>query len=281
MKNFVKICIVALFCIAPLTARAQEDDVVRILSIGNSFSADAVEQHLYGIASAGGHKVIIGNMRIGGCSLEKHLNNAKSDKAAYKYVKINRNGKRITREEVPLSQALADEQWDFVTFQEQSPRSGIYSSWKESLPEFVAYVRARVPATAKVLIHQTWAYDATSKHKGFMNYKNDQKVMYKAIVSAVKKASKSVKADGVIPCGTAVQNARTTILKDSITRDGYHLHKTFGRYIASCTWYEIIFNERVTGNPYTPKKMTSEQKEIAQKSAHAAVRRPNKVTMIK
>lgn len=281
MKKFVTACIIAFLCLAPVSAWAQEDGILRILAIGNSFSADAVEQHLYDIAAAGGQKMIIGNMYIGGCSLEKHWNNAKNDKAAYKYRKIDLDGKLTVVEGFTLSRGLMDEEWDIVTFQQQSSRSGIYTTWEQFLPDLLGYVKERVPATAEMLIHQTWAYDVTSKHKGFKNYNNDQKVMYKAIVSAVKKAARSVKADDVIPCGTAIQNARTTILKDSITRDGYHLHKTFGRYVAACTWYEVIFNESVIGNSYNPEKMTPEQKDAAQKSAHEAVRRPNKVTVIK
>lgn len=37
-------------------------ETVKILAIGNSFSADAVEQELYGLFEAVGQKVVIGNM---------------------------------------------------------------------------------------------------------------------------------------------------------------------------------------------------------------------------
>ena len=39
-------------------------ETVKILAIGNSFSADAVEQELYGLFEAVGQKVVIGNMYI-------------------------------------------------------------------------------------------------------------------------------------------------------------------------------------------------------------------------
>ena len=50
----------------------QLPDVVKILAIGNSFSADAVEQELYGLFAAEGKDVIIGNLYIGGCPLATH-----------------------------------------------------------------------------------------------------------------------------------------------------------------------------------------------------------------
>ena len=46
---------------------------LRILAIGNSFSQDAVEQNLYEICAAAGQQVIIGNMYIPGCSIDKHV----------------------------------------------------------------------------------------------------------------------------------------------------------------------------------------------------------------
>lgn len=53
---------------------------LRILAIGNSFSRDAIEQNLHELAAADGHTAIIGNLFIGGCSLEFHLYNARGDK---------------------------------------------------------------------------------------------------------------------------------------------------------------------------------------------------------
>lgn len=281
MKNLLRILVMALFCLVSVAMNAQDERVVKILSIGNSFSEDAVEQHLHEIAEAAGVKVIIGNMYIGGCSLQKHLANARGNKPLYKYRKIGLDGKKVQTKEVALETALADEQWDYVSFQQQSGRSGIYDTWAESLPELLEYVKARVPKKAKMMLHQTWAYDKTSTHKDFKNYDHDQEKMYNSIVDAVSRASKLTGVKIVIPSGTAVQNARTTILKDCMTRDGYHLHKTYGRYTAACTWFEKIFKKNVVGNAYTPKGMSEEQKLAAQKSAHAAVKKPCKVTVIK
>ena len=79
MRKLLRLAFVALFCLVSVAMNAQADKVIKILTIGNSFSEDAVEQHLHDIAKADGVKVIIGNMYIGGCSLERHLNNAKAN----------------------------------------------------------------------------------------------------------------------------------------------------------------------------------------------------------
>ena len=264
-----------------LASAGENDRVIKILAIGNSFSADALEQHFYDLAKAEGIEVIIGNMYIGGSSLKKHLHNAIDDKPAYSYRKIGVDGKRVVTKDVALSYALADEAWDYVSFQQQSGISGQYETWIESLPQLIEYVKSRLPEDVVMMIHQTWAYDQTSTHKHFVNYDNDQMVMYNSIMSAVKKVSKDTGIKMVIPSGTAVQNARTTSLKDTMTRDGYHLHKVYGRYVAACTWFETVFNKSVIGNSYKPEEMTSEQCLLAQKSAHMAAQRPYKISKVK
>jgi hypothetical protein len=276
--------LLALFFIAThptMNAKEKADATIRILSIGNSFSDDAVEDHLYDIAKAAGKTLIIGNMYIGGCSLERHVANANGNKPAYRYSKRTADGVKKHTKDVALETALADEAWDIVTFQQQSGRSGIYETWEAHLPELFAYVKARIPEDATFMIHQTWAYDQTSTHKDFNRYGNDQMKMYEAIVDAVFKASELTGIKTIIPSGTAVQNARTTPLVNTITRDGYHMHKPVGRYIVACTWFEKIFGKKVIGNSYIPKGMTAEQVAYAQKAAHAAVKKPGKVTKIK
>ena len=281
MRRFYKLLLLALFFMVSLAMNAKNDNIVKILSIGNSFSQDAVEQYLHEIAAADGQKVIIGNMYIGGCSLAKHLHNAKENLPAYKYRKIGLDGIKVETLEFTLERALADEQWDYVSVQQQSGQSGLYDTWMKSLPELLNYLKARLPEKTKFMIHQTWAYDKTSDHKQFKNYNHDQTLMYNAIIDAVKKVSKQTGIKMVIPSGTAVQNARTTILKDEITRDGYHMHKVNGRYTVACTWYEKIFKRNVVGNTFKPKGMSTEQQMAAQMSAHAAVKKPNEVTEIK
>ena len=281
MRKFVKVLLVVFFCLFGGVMNAQPDKVVKILTIGNSFSEDAVEQHLFDLAKAEDIRIIIGNMYIGGCSLEKHLNNARGNKAAYKYRKIGLDGRKVETKSFTLEAALADEHWDYVSFQQNSGRSGQYDTWMASLPELMAYVKSRVPKKTQMVLHQTWAYDKDSKHRDFKNYDHNQDLMFKSILDAVHKAAKELDVKIIVPCGTAIQNARTTPLGECITRDGYHLHKTYGRYVAACTWYEKILKKNVVGNTYKPNGMTPDQQRQAQRSAHAAVKQPKKVKTIR
>lgn len=279
MKRF-HLSLLLLACLLLPGAGFAQQEVVRILAIGNSFSQDAVEQNLHELAAAEQIPTVIGNMYIGGCSLERHVENARGNKGAYAYRKIGEDGQKVERKRVSLEEALADEKWDYVSLQQSSPFSGLFETYMASLPELIAYVRDHVPATTKLVIHQTWAYAPASTHKGFANYANDQLTMYRAIVDAVRKASRKTGIRTVVPSGTAIQNARTSSLGDDLTRDGYHLHLLTGRYIAACAWFETLFRRSVVGNPYRPQKMTEEQRRLAQQAAHAAVRHPWRITDI-
>ena len=252
--------------------------VVKILAIGNSFSQDAVEQYLHELAEAEGISTIIGNMYIGGCSLERHVKNARDNASAYAYRKIGTDGKKREKSKMSLETVLADEDWDYVSLQQASPFSGMYETYEASLPELIEYVEVRLPRKTKLMLHQTWAYASTSKHSGFKNYNRDQLTMYQAIVDAVKKAAKANKVKIIIPSGTAIQNARTSFIGDHLNRDGYHLDVKVGRYTAACTWFERIFKHNVVGNPYGPEGLDEARKTVAQKAAHAAVKHPYKVT---
>lgn len=252
---------------------AQQRDTLRILAIGNSFSVDGVEHYLWELFDAAGIPVVIGNMYIGGCTLEKHWNNALSDAPAYSYRKI-RGGVRSVTKDFSLERAFADEDWDIVTFQQQSGRSGKYETYQPWLHLLVGYALERTRPDTKFLWYQTWAYAQDSGHKEFPNYGCSQKKMYKAILAASRRAVRAEKFKGVIPAGTAIQNGRRSSLGDSFNRDGFHLEKTFGRYTAACTWFEAISGVSVDGNPYYPDSISAEVASICQKAAHSACLHP-------
>lgn len=257
------------------------DNITRILAIGNSFSEDALETYFHPIATAAGDSLIVANLYIGGSSLEDHLNNAKGNKAVYSYRKIGKNGVKVTTANVSIEQAINDERWDYISFQQVSQLSGLFDTYQNTLPELFKYVKDRVfYSKTKYVLHQTWAYAQNSTHDGFVNYGKNQNTMYNAILDAVGKASKLVPIDLVVPAGTAIQNGRTSFWGDNFCRDGYHLNLDIGRYLAACTWYEAIFKKSVVGNTFDPQlfSLSPHERALAKDAAHKAVANPNAVT---
>jgi len=274
--------IVAIVCLAFTvcwSSAAQQADTLRILAIGNSFSQDSVEQYLWELFDAAGIPVIIGNMYIGGCTLERHFRNTITGKDDYDYRKVV-DGVKTSRKNTNLKYALADEPWDYVSFQQASGVSGEYETFEPYLQALRAYVRRRVPATAVFMWHQTWAYSADATHKEFPRYGSDQMKMYKAIMDVSRTVMKNHKFPIIIPSGTAIQNARSSSMGDVFNRDGYHLELTYGRYTAACTWFEAISGRSVVGNPYHPETFSRDTADICQRAAHDACRHPFRITKL-
>lgn len=256
---------------------------LKVLAIGNSFSVDAVEQDLHSLASDGKNELIIGNLFIPGCSVDRHYANILGNKPEYSYRKIGVNGTADTIPDCTLRRALEDEKWDIITFQQSSHYSGMDSTFSH-LPQLIELVRKVVGCSPRFMWHMTWAYAPDSDHSGFRNYDNNQMKMYEAIVETAKITLKNnPELKGIIPCGTAIQNARTTSLGEighNLTRDGYHLSLTAGRYIAACTWYGVLFGLDALEKAFTPSTLTPCEGVLARQAAKDAILRPFAITKI-
>lgn len=245
--------------------------VLKILAIGNSFSSDAVDQNLYELFQAAGYTVVIGDIHATGSSLEDHWNRASSREAAYDYTKIV-GGKSSVREKVVLDEILADEDWTVVTLQQASSGSDKYETYLPFAKDLKDYLAART--RAEVYWHQTWSYG----NSAFENeVDRTQQSMYEAIAKASRKVVEEVGLAGVIPTGTAVQNARGKA-GDVFNRDYLHLQEDHGRYLAACTWFEALGGTSVVGNPYHPKSVSPEMALLCQQAAHDACMNPYSVT---
>jgi len=249
-------------------------DTLRILAIGNSFSEDAIENNLWELLDAAGIPAVIGNMYIGGCTLERHYGNSRTDAAEYRF-RLIRNGKTVEKYGVRLSEALAAEPWTHVSFQQASGVSGLYATYDPYLAELLKYAEARVPEGATFMFHQTWAYSKDSWHPEFPVYGKDQQRMYGFICNAVASAlADHPQITLLIPSGTAVQNARTSSLGDSMNRDGFHLELTYGRYTAACTWFAALTGLRASDNTWKPDSISEETAAICRKAADLAIDKP-------
>ena len=252
-----------------------QNDTIRILCIGNSFSWDAVEQELAPLCEEGKQPIIIGNLYYGGCSLEQHYTFLHKDTAAYSFRYIE-HGVRTPNEGYSLRQALRLMQWDYISFQQASHDSGIQGSYEPYLSDLIDTVHAYQP-NARLCWMQTWSYSQDAKHPQFPRYQKSQQIMDDSIHNATLALLKLHPELTLIPCGKAITLARQTKLGDSLCRDGYHLNYEYGRYTAACVWYELLTGKKCCTNKYKNDKMTEEQRKLTQKAAHQAMKWKRKV----
>ena len=236
---------------------------LKVLAIGNSFSDDAMEYLAIIAKAAGFEEIVLGNLYVGGCSMESHWYNANHNQPKYDYRKNTGDG-WVTTKTTTIATALADEQWTIITMQQVSQNSGLgdtingptaETKYLESLMTNVYYKAKNTNGVAPQLYwHMTWAYAKNSTHSGFVNYQRDQLTMYNAIVDTVEETiapfcnqkSGNRKISGIIPSGTTIQNMRTSYFEDAnITRDGYHLSLTTGRFAAGLTWFRTLTGQSI------------------------------------
>ncbi len=250
---------------------------IKILAIGNSFSTDCM-QYLYQILKDGGVKeIVLGNLYYGGCSIDQHYQFGTKDSASYKYYK-NTTGTWKLTENYKMSAALTDETWDYISFQQTSKTCGLTNSYSK-LDELVALATAKNPQ-AKLIWNMTWAYQQDSTHSSFPNYNKDQMTMYNMIINVVNEIITPMNFDIMIPCMTSIQNARTSFMGDTLTRDGYHMDNYIGRYIVGLTWYAAITGCSVDGITFNPStaKINAEMIAAAKEAVTEAIKTPLAVT---
>ena len=217
----------------------------KILAIGNSFSVDAME-HLWEILIGEGYTdFVLGNLYIGGCTLDGHK--ARIDSAAADYTFYTNTGTGWKNTKASIQTGLSYTDWDVITIQQASGSSGMLDTFG-NLDYIINYVRSTVNnPDLKIYWHMTWAYQGNSNHAEFYKYNSNQYDMYNAILNAVDEKVKTNEGiDGILPCGTAIQNIRTSYLGDTLTRDGYHLSYDIGRYTAALVWYKVLWGADLT-----------------------------------
>ena len=236
---------------------------MKVLSIGNSFSQDA-QRYLHRIAKKDGVELRVVNLMIGGCSLRTHYLNMLQDSVSYG---LGFNGED-TGFRVSMSQALASDDWDVVTLQQASPLSPDGESYFPYIERLAEYVRKYCPK-AKIYVHQTWAYEDGSARLEKMGYES-MDAMFSAIEASYDKAAGRIKADGIIPSGKAMLNAKKLGM-EKVHRDTFHAAFGVGRYLIGLTWYKALLGKDITNNDFDEfdVPVSEEEREIAIKAVNA------------
>lgn len=262
------------------------EDQLKVLAIGNSFSDDSVDE-LWKIATSWGiEDVTIGMLYIGGTSLQDHYNNILKGESGNNYTYFKYQGiHRTSRPDQTIKEGLIDEPWDVIMVQQVSGLSGVYESYNTPEPylqTLLDYIKEnQLNENGQIALNMTWAYSKTSNHHDYWRYNRDQETMYEAIVTTAQQVLNSFKdISFVIPTGTAIQNARPFIGDHHMTRDGYHLDHTTGRYIAAMTVFKAITGLDLNPIRHRTSGITIETMNLVKSAVDAAIKEPFEFTKI-
>ncbi len=299
MKAFVLIAAL-LFCVS---SSAGEAKTVKLLTIGNSFSANATH-YLGDLAKAGGHSLIHQPLVIGGASFQVHAEKAQRHEADPKDKAGVYTSGRGLKENLEL------QKWDYVTIQQASIQSHDFATYQPSAGWLSDYVTKHAPQ-AKLLVHETWEYrkddSRFTKPSDKPGEPKTQEEMYTGLRSAYDKIAAAFGAR-IIPTGDAFHLADTdpnwayqtdTAFdpkaakqpalpnqahslhvgwqwkkqkdgKTTLGMDGHHANMA-GEYLGACVWYEVLFGESAVGNTFVPKGLDPKDARFLQETAHRAV----------
>lgn len=246
---------------------------MRTLSIGNSFSEDAT-RYLHQIAESAGMDLECVNLYIGGCTLETHAKNIRENAPLYR-LEINGSA---TGEYVSIEDALSRGKYDVITLQQASGFSGMLHTYFPHIRE-VYDLCVKMQPDAKMMMHQTWAYEIDSTHGHFPFYQNSQETMYSHLLTAYRDAAEELGME-IIPVGSTVQYLRRSVPEFnysdgglSLNRDGFHLSIPTGRCLAGYVWLETLTGTDCRTADYLPEDGNADLLALVRESVHAALSR--------
>jgi hypothetical protein len=282
---------------------AAEPKTVRLLTIGNSFSANATK-YLGELAKGGGHTLVHRPLVVGGASMEVHWTKVQQHQADPK------DKRGLYTFGLGLKEQLQADRWDYVTIQQASIRSHDVTTYRPFAWQLREYVKQHAPQ-AELLIHETWAYRVDDPRFSAASPKpgepKTQEEMYRGLASAYQTIAAEL---GVrrIPVGDAFymadtdpkwgfqvdrafdfKSAKPPSLPDQthslhvgwrwmkqkdgttqLTMDGHHANQA-GEYLGGCVFYEFLFGESPVSNPFVPTGLDPAYARFLQETAHRAV----------
>jgi hypothetical protein len=283
-----------------------ESRKLRVLSIGNSYSHDALDYVPFLLKSIAPEiDLTLGILYLSGATLQTHYNNWISENATYRLSMYN-GGTQWQKEtfDRTIQSALDEFEWDVIILQQGSTSSWEWSTYQPYLNNLISLVSARVAYPIKF----GWMLTQSRPRVDDNRVYDDETIVahYNNIAINSQKVINETLCDFILPVGTAVQNARTTSL-DSVgdygklcAADGGHLQEGLPVQLAGYTCVltllqtlgimksvigeQTIVDEawRVTRATPSPNgTATGSNKEnclIAQKCAVMAVKKPYEIT---
>ena len=260
------------------TAYPKQD--LNILMIGNSFAEDTT-RYSSSIAESYNINLNLYAAYKASCSIDTHYSNLINDTVAYS-MRGYPGGEYSNVDDLTLTQIINSRTWDIITFQQASAqigRTGTYSN----LSNLVNAVRNLVGSGPKFYWYQTWSYDTDyhDYHDYFSYFGNNSTAMYNAINERYEADVEPLGLfEKFIPAGTAVQNLRTSFMKETFSRDGKHMSNTHGRFLLGLNFvshiYDIDFSK--SPSPYIAYGVRDTFMTVAYEAIKNAQKNPRNLT---
>lgn len=293
------------------TQPKEEQEVLRILTIGNSHTVDAnlLFRNVFK-AEAPDQKVMLGNMYFSGCAVSQHVKHFENNEPVYVYYR-NVNGAWEQKPQMTLEYALQEQAWDIIILHEMNSGVGLENTYQnDNYQKLIDYIKEKTVYAPKFIYNLSWA-NPTSQKLWDLGYPGDwvggyDKSYGKDYVNMFTKMTEMVQKyvvtnssiSGVIPTGTAFCYARNEKGQsdDVLYRDYTHV-SDFGSLLAAYTWFAVVMGKTEITDvniDVVPARqrhekfwndgdliVTQEMKDIIVESVNFALKNPFQVTPVK
>lgn len=261
---------------------------LKMLVISSSFGMNTTN-YLYEIAKDQGcTEIIVARLFLAECTLRTHVTNINSNAMAYTYQKRFSDEDWTVMQNITMEYGILDEDWDIIFLQHSAEGAAQRETYKDYIPKMISYIDSKkTNPNARYVWNMTWAFPGDSTNALFQSLGSDQMKHYETIVAATQEHVVPVKEfAAIIPSGTAVQNARTSKIGDTLNRDSMHLN-SLGYIIAGLATYATLTGKPIESlgisqfpaSTYTSNYIiTDEYKQIVIEAANAALENPFQVT---
>lgn len=188
---------------------AQAIKTIKLLSIGNSYSQDALAYVPFIMQNMGADvDYQIGILMKSSATLDGHIENFLNEAEVYTFYMYNGGTSWQNLGLRSIQWALDNYDWDLVSLQQSSQSAYNWSTYQPACNRLVNLIGAYVDQTIKFIWYQPYARPARTNSGA--NYSDDVITEhYENTAGASLKLFDETAMEYVVPVGTAVQNART------------------------------------------------------------------------
>ena len=284
---------------------------INILCIGNSYSVDALAYLPYVMGEiAPNMSIKIGVFMHASSSLSTIADLVTSNSTFQSFHTWDTEiGKWLEESNSKPAKVIAREKWDVVIIHQLSTLSVNYDSYSPHLQTILDWLKGNGYQGKKAWMLTPAYADGFKRLSNGVLVVNGKHVtmtsdeMFLMVAQCAQQVMTDYNFDMILPCGTAIQNGRHTMLREfgdfkNMTYEGLHLQDGIGRYLEAYTVALALLNvdiERIginAGNftfnenwyiPYphgTMVGMDFDSQLLARKCARAAIKAPYVITTV-
>lgn len=244
---------------------------IRVLFVGNSFVLDSLAylQNIFAESGIDASKVAIYMYWNSNCQLSSYISLYDNNTS----IVINRKCGGATMTARGTFKEILSQEWDAVVFAQYSKVSSDWTSFAPYIDKFIRIVRENCTNQNVMIGYQTpWGHTIEDTD----SVMNGNREICKRLINEYG-------VDLIVPCGTAIQNARNTSLNNTgyLTRDSWHLDQGVGQYTAGCCVFQtlispifgvsVVGNNSVVTNPSSGNDVTAENRTLCQLAAFHSI----------